>query len=350
MEPRKIDWVRPDVWVEFCFPMSDVIQMSLWCHNTCISMLKSVNYLFVQVRVPEFSFTEHQSRSWWEKRAIRSLHIYIKITLSIKTIQRTKTPFMHFVLLLLFTITDTKRPNIQRAGHKVVMQSDTTRSLSVSERKVHFPAAHNDLANVVFTLPHRSTLTVQDRKSLWFQGPDFVGFKRTARLIAAESYQFRFISNLDDCFGAVTDERQQKLNEWCKYGYSRRGLENWVSEKHRSNRDQAKRRVIEELLSFQRVMRISGEVDQDELARQYRVLTKNARSFAFMLGRADYAASRADVGSELLTRHQSYMRAHLPKCQSPQNCLPIHNNTAQPKHQEAVDCPIPRVSDLASRN
>jgi hypothetical protein len=231
-----------------------------------------------------------------------------------------------------------------------MIEPDLTRSPSVSEMKVSFPAAQDELARVVFILPNRSTLTESDRKNLWFQRPDFIGFKRTARLIATESNHFRFRSNLDDCFGAVTDERQQKLDQWCKHGHSRRGLENWFSERHGNDRDRAKQRVVEKLLSLQQVMRISGGVDAQELARQYGLLTENAMSFALMLGRADYAASMVDAGSVLVRRQQRYMRAHLPEYQPPQNDLPNHNNSAQPKHQEAANRPIPRVSELASHD
>jgi len=100
---------------------------------------------------------------------------------------------------------------------------------SMESIHVRFPVSQDELAVVVCTLPHVSSLTDEDRRTRWLQKRDYHKFYLTARAIAKETCEFGFGGSLlEDCLGDINDDRQHRMNQWCQQGLSRRGTRTMV--------------------------------------------------------------------------------------------------------------------------
>ena len=183
-------------------------------------------------------------------------------------------------------------------------------------RKVHFPQNPNELSRVVCILPRRCDLTTQDRQISWFQKAEFTVIKRTARVIACDSSSYRLGAILDDCYGEVSEKRQANMNQWCMHGHSRRGLERWSSSIQGNLRVRDNQRIVEETLSIQTVMRLTGGVNAEEMGRQYSQMCDIATGFALMMGRADCNAC-VNNGSSIVTWQQHFLRTQRPMQKQP---------------------------------
>ena len=185
---------------------------------------------------------------------------------------------------------------------------ETSACFTTSVRSVHFPQNSNDLSRVVCFVPSRCDLTTRDRQILWFQQAEFTVIKRTARVIASDSSSYGLGAILDDCYGEMTEERQANINQWCMHGHSRRGLERWSSRIQGNRRVQDNQRTVEETLSIQAVMKLTGGVNEEVLGQQYSQMCYIAKGFALMMGRADCNAC-INNGSNIITWQQHFLRS-----------------------------------------
>ncbi len=154
-------------------------------------------------------------------------------------------------------------------------------------KKVQFPS-QEALLSVVDYVPSRTTLSQEDYKRLWYQRSDFQFSKSKARMISKESQSYGYSADLEGVYGGCLPSTQERLNLWCRYGHSRRGLERWANETHGQTRKREQSRAVKTVIFAQREMQKCGQsTEVEELRAISEALTQNAREFAQRMGQAD---------------------------------------------------------------
>lgn len=136
------------------------------------------------------------------------------------------------------------------------------------------------------------------RTTIWYQHNDLKHMKRKAMMVAKESLRYGLGSLLTNTYGKSCNETQEAINTWARNGSSRRGLERWINDEYAAKRSDIRRRTIKSVLRAQRKMREEGVSDavyaMKVLSRLSEAFSKDARSFARVLGLADEHAVVVD--------------------------------------------------------
>mmetsp|Transcript_18536 Transcript_18536/g.25698 ORF Transcript_18536/g.25698 Transcript_18536/m.25698 type:complete len:252 (+) Transcript_18536:155-910(+) len=134
-------------------------------------------------------------------------------------------------------------------------------------------------------------------ESKWFARNEIDNMKLAARAISKESQAYRGGALLDRVLSTassisasmVTANSQLSLNLWSKHCHSRRGLECGVNHKHKMERRRQRSIVVGGVLRAQEDLsqRGGGFDSTKALSKVSSVLTKPARQYALLVGRAD---------------------------------------------------------------
>ena len=175
----------------------------------------------------------------------------------------------------------------------------------MSNRTVRFHEDDDALAKVVYEIPSLDDFTPEDHENLWFSKADYHMCRAEAKVISRESVRLGYSKSLDDIFSEKDAVAQEELQKWAMVDIAIRGLERWANKAHGELRqaDQldAVMAILEaqdEMLSCHKNGRI---VDAEKLRKVSTKVTKSARKFARMMGKADSLVIEADIGRELAT-------------------------------------------------
>lgn len=219
-------------------------------------------------------------------------------------------------------------------------------------KRVRFPET---VVSVVDYVPSRSSLSQEDYKKLWYQRSDFQFSKSKARMISKESQSYGYSADLEGVFGGGLPSIQERLNLWCRYGHSRRGLERWANETHGQLRKREQSRAVKAVLLAQREMQKFGQpVESEELKSISEALTQSAREFAQRMGQADeYAVAFEQMpdGSlrNALAQHRYVKTRNVSDEESklPGICVTSQNSTGEAssskEHEEPANGEVSRV-------
>jgi len=163
-----------------------------------------------------------------------------------------------------------------------------------NKRKVYFPEGSNPLiAEIVCEIPNREDFTPEDHAALWFSKAEYQMSRSEAKMISHESVRYGFSKNLDGTFCEKSNNAQEKLQLWCSVsGDCRRGLERWANREHGEQRGKDQFQAVQAVLEAQDDMmghhrHQKGKVDPEKLRKISHKVTRTARHFARMMGKAD---------------------------------------------------------------
>eukprot|EP00543_Licmophora_paradoxa_P015315 CAMPEP_0202460944 /NCGR_PEP_ID=MMETSP1360-20130828/46714_1 /ASSEMBLY_ACC=CAM_ASM_000848 /TAXON_ID=515479 /ORGANISM="Licmophora paradoxa, Strain CCMP2313" /LENGTH=246 /DNA_ID=CAMNT_0049082807 /DNA_START=21 /DNA_END=761 /DNA_ORIENTATION=- len=223
--------------------------------------------------------------------------------------------------------------NIILSEREVLPQSPITHYTNTS-RRVHFS---EDSPYVIEYLPQLIELTRSEKCAIWWNRAEYDHIGDTARSICKEirrhcatmtigleeAYrQSRNASNEIEEYRMEEVIEQLSLNSglahWCTHGHSRRGLERWSSNSLGDSRISDAGRVKKQIVNGQ------NNFTAEELRQHYLRLSRCARIFARLMGRADAIAMAAATSSRrwsdfggaaaLQRRRSSYQRtSSLPR-------------------------------------
>jgi len=177
-----------------------------------------------------------------------------------------------------------------------------------------------------------------EQGDVWFLQSDLSSIKHKAMALAKESSQFGLGSLLSNVYGKNDEDTQHALNRWACHGSSRRGLERWINRSYCQKRSDIRRRTIKSLVRAQRKMVLEGCTDQDYrwivLARLCEALSRDARLFARVLGKADEYALQEEAQME--SRQQEIL-AH---GSSNHDARLLTSPPARPKRASVIASPV----------
>lgn len=180
----------------------------------------------------------------------------------------------------------------------------------VDQRRVHFAPSESLCSH------HASswqTLTLEMISNGWFRDDDFAAFRQDSRISCAEAQE----KQMDKLFlnqhtyGATQPKNQQALTKWCRVKDTRRGLERFVSQEYFILRNQAKEKYIQSVLYTQENLDLEGDVDYEHrasaMARAAKNISRPAKTFAYMLGKADQEAVNQNLG---VSKRKAFVSGH----------------------------------------
>lgn len=162
---------------------------------------------------------------------------------------------------------------------------------------VSFPNETDSSLEDCRSIPSLSDLSEEDIEVQWFGPHDFEIFKLTAKQIAKQARQSSLNELLMTSFTNRSSQDEDPLFRWAKHGQMRRGLEQWISPRHRDERHTKKKMAIKAVLHAQHLLReMNADIDcsADHLARLSRKYTSDASLFAERMGRADAEAAATE--------------------------------------------------------
>lgn len=200
-----------------------------------------------------------------------------------------------------------------------------------SRRTVRFAAEHE-----VRSVLSRNNMTAEEKDSYWWTNKDHQGFRLNAKFLAVtiQKHGSSFVKLIDDSYKAaqiISDDTELQgfeidelldnpreytklLEQWAVNGHSRRGLERWISAKHREERANESHEARDIVLQLQ-----TKGADAYEISEAYQEMTLTTKILARMLGYADHVANceQEAPAKKSSTRKSSKRRLCLSLQESP---------------------------------
>jgi hypothetical protein len=173
----------------------------------------------------------------------------------------------------------------------------------MSDRKVRFHEDDDALAKVVFLIPSLDDFTPEDHENLWFSKADYHMCRAEAKVISRECVRLGYSKNLDNTYTEKNTVAQEQLQEWTTVDMAIRGLERWANKAHGELRQTDQLDAVMAILEAQDEMLACTKncriVDVEKLRKVSSKVTKTARHFARMMGKADSLVVEAELGRGL---------------------------------------------------
>lgn len=173
----------------------------------------------------------------------------------------------------------------------------------MSNRKVRFHEENDALAKVVFVIPSLDDFTPEDHENLWFSKADYHMCRAEAKVISRESVRLGHSKALDNTYTEKNIVAQEQLQEWTTVDIAIRGLERWANKAHGELRQTDQLDAVMAILEAQDEMLACTKngriVDAEKLRKVSSKVTKTARHFARMMGKADSLVIEAELGRGL---------------------------------------------------
>lgn len=173
----------------------------------------------------------------------------------------------------------------------------------MSNRRVRFHEDDNALAKVVFVIPSLDDFTPEDHENLWFSKADYHMCRAEAKVISRESVRLGYSKTLDNTYTEKSSVAQDQLQEWATIDMAIRGLERWANKDHGELRQSDQLDAVMAILEAQDEMLACPKngriVDAEKLRKVSSKVTKTARHFARMMGKADSLVIEAEIGRGL---------------------------------------------------
>lgn len=168
------------------------------------------------------------------------------------------------------------------------------------KRSVRF---HEDVSAVVCELPNRQDISPEDVERLWFTKEEYSISRNEGRVLCREGNRTGISAHLENTFVLKNKQSQASLKKWSTVGSTLRGLERWSNKDHGDSRHQAQFEAIMTVLDAQDdILAEEGKLDEDKLRRISHGVSKTARHFARMMGKADSHAVAEERESTTATQ------------------------------------------------
>ena len=147
------------------------------------------------------------------------------------------------------------------------------------------------LLETIYEVPRRTDLGTDDCEALFFNRNDFKWTRSVARSESQDVARNGESEALQTAFGLKSKVSQDILNSWVTADHLCRGLEKWCNRAHGEKRQLEQFAATMAVLQAQHDMKSSEKrVDSDALRNVATKVTRNARHFARMMGKADSLA------------------------------------------------------------
>jgi hypothetical protein len=166
-------------------------------------------------------------------------------------------------------------------------------------KRVRFHEDDDKLSSVLCEIPCRDDYDAQETEVLFFNKRDFSASRSIAKGHSRECEQSGASKPLQAAFATKSRSIQNQLNEWTTGEHHCRGLERWSNRDHGDKRGREQFAAVMTILQAQQdMLNMLNGIDHESLRKVAIKVTRPARHFARMMGRADSHALALENQSE----------------------------------------------------